>query len=305
MRAICIGECMVELREASEGLYRRAFAGDAYNTAVYLKRSAPDLDVQFLTATGDGALSAEMRQAWAAEAIGQALAFRVRGAEPGLYLIELDSAGDRQFHYWRSASAARGWLRELVKAGGADKLAGADLVFLSAISLAILSDEDRAEAVALIVSLKGRVGRIAFDTNIRPALWRDMFAARMAIEPILRVAHMVRASRDDAAALFGEQDPRRQIEALRGAGARELVLTLDAAGCMLSAEGGEGVLPAPATMVKDTSGAGDSFNGAYLAARLAGDAPLDAAHAGLNLAARVVTWPGAVVPADVSHPEHC
>lgn len=303
MRAVCIGECMVELRQAGEGLYGRAFAGDAYNTAVYLKRSAPELDVQFLTATGDGSLSREMRAAWAGEGVGEALAFRVRGAEPGLYMIELDPAGERAFHYWRSASAARGWLRELVQAGGADRLAGADLVFLSAISLAILSDDDRAEAVALIASLKGRVGQIAFDTNIRPVLWRDMFAARMAIEPVLRVADMVRASRDDAKALFGEADPRRQVEALQGAGAGELVLTLDAAGCILAADGSQTVLPAPATMVKDTSGAGDSFSGAYLAARTAGRSPLDAAHAGLNLAARVVTWPGAVVPAEVSHPE--
>ncbi len=302
MRAICIGECMVELRQAGEGLYGRAFAGDAYNTAVYLKRSAPDLDVQFLTATGDGTLSRDMRTAWAAEGVGDALAYRVRGAEPGLYMIELDAAGDRTFHYWRSASAARSWLRELVKAGGANKLAGADLVFLSAISLAILSDEDRAEAVTLIASLKGRVGKIAFDTNLRAALWRDMFAARTAIEPMLRVADTVRASRDDAKALFGEDNPKLQVEALRGCGARELVLTLDAAGCIQAGEGGETVLPAPATMVKDTSGAGDSFNGAYLAARLAGRSPLDAAHAGLNLAARVVTWPGAVVPAEVSHP---
>ncbi|QUD87234.1 sugar kinase [Phenylobacterium montanum] len=302
-RAVSIGECMVELREEGPSLYRRAFAGDAYNTAVYLKRSARDLDVQFLTATGDGRLSREMRQAWAAEGIGDELAFRVRGAEPGLYMIELDPHGDRSFHYWRSASAARGWLRELVKAGGADKLAGAALVHLSAISLAILSDDDRAEAVALIAALKGRVGRISFDTNIRPALWRDMFAARMAVEPVLRAADVVRASRDDAKALFGEDNPKRQVEALRGAGARELVLTLDAAGCILAADRAETVLPAPATMVKDTSGAGDSFNGAYLAARLAGQSPLDAAHAGLNLAARVVTWPGAVVPVEVSHPE--
>ena len=42
MGVVCIGECMVELRQAGEGLYARSFAGDAYNTvAVYLKRSAP------------------------------------------------------------------------------------------------------------------------------------------------------------------------------------------------------------------------------------------------------------------------
>jgi 2-dehydro-3-deoxygluconokinase len=47
--------------------------------------------------------------------------------------------------------------------------------------------------------------------------------------------------------------------------------------------------------VADTSGAGDSFNGAYLAARLAGRPAAAAADAGLRLAAHVVTCPGAIV----------
>jgi 2-dehydro-3-deoxygluconokinase len=47
--------------------------------------------------------------------------------------------------------------------------------------------------------------------------------------------------------------------------------------------------------VIDTSGAGDSFNGAYLAARLRGAPAQDAARAGLELAARVVAAPGAVI----------
>ena len=51
--AISIGECMVELRPVEDGHLRRSFAGDAYNTAVYLKRSAPDIDVAFLTATAE------------------------------------------------------------------------------------------------------------------------------------------------------------------------------------------------------------------------------------------------------------
>ena len=46
MRVVSIGECMVELRDAGGGLLSKAFAGDAYNTAVYLKRSAPDTQVQ-------------------------------------------------------------------------------------------------------------------------------------------------------------------------------------------------------------------------------------------------------------------
>jgi 2-dehydro-3-deoxygluconokinase len=48
--------------------------------------------------------------------------------------------------------------------------------------------------------------------------------------------------------------------------------------------------------VVDTSGAGDSFNGAYLAARLRGLSSPEAARAGLAMAATVVGHPGAIIP---------
>ena len=52
-RVIAIGECMVELSAAGDGLLRRRFAGDAYNTAVYLKRARP-LQTQVSFLDGDG-----------------------------------------------------------------------------------------------------------------------------------------------------------------------------------------------------------------------------------------------------------
>jgi 2-dehydro-3-deoxygluconokinase len=55
-------------------------------------------------------------------------------------------------------------------------------------------------------------------------------------------------------------------------------------------------LPTQAVKVVDTSGAGDSFNGAYLAARLKGREPRDAVRDGLALAAKVVAQPGAIIP---------
>jgi 2-dehydro-3-deoxygluconokinase len=304
MRAVAIGECMVELREAGEGLYARGFAGDAYNTAVYLKRAAPQVEVEFLTATGEGGLSRAMRAAWAAEGVSPALAHVAQGFEPGLYMIELDAAGERSFHYWRSASAARRWLRALEADGGAERLAGADLVYLSGVSLAILPPEDRARALGLLRALKGRVGRIAFDLNIRPALWAGMNEARSALAPVLAIADIVRASRDDAALLFEAAGPSAQVQALRAAGAGEIVLTLDADGCLVLA-GGEvtALQPPPDVVVRDTTGAGDCFNGVYLARRLLGDAPVAAAKAGLAAAARKVAWPGAIAPADIVHPE--
>jgi 2-dehydro-3-deoxygluconokinase len=65
---------------------------------------------------------------------------------------------------------------------------------------------------------------------------------------------------------------------------------------MLRFDGQTIAMPTQAVTVVDTSGAGDSFNGAYLGARLTGATPPDAARAGLAMAAKVVAQPGAVIP---------
>jgi len=77
-----------------------------------------------------------------------------------------------------------------------------------------------------------------------------------------------------------------------------------AAGCLVLDQGSVTRLDNPhAPTVVDTSGAGDAFNGAYLAATLRGASPIAAANEGLMLGARVVSHAGAVVPASISHGE--
>lgn len=282
-RAYCIGECMVELRGAGEGLLRQGFAGDSYNTAVYLKRSAPEITVSYLTATGTDPMSQAMRAAWSAGGIEDDLAFAVPDRRPGLYMIELDAAGERRFHYWRGESAAKRWLSELRKSG-VGKLFGADLVYLSGISLAILSPDERRDALALLSELRGKVGKIAFDPNYRPALWISrQEAAAIAHEAVARSDIFLPSSEDMETLFAGEPAPA----------CPETAMTADGARCLVNGGWVQGEL---ASRVVDTSGAGDSFNGAYLAARLRGAAPQEAAQAGLALAATVVGHAGAIIP---------
>jgi 2-dehydro-3-deoxygluconokinase len=301
-RVICIGECMVELRATGANSFARAYAGDVYNTAVYLKRSLPDARVQFLTGTGDDAMSRAMREVWRAEGIDDALAFTLNGGSPGLYLIENDAQGERRFQYWRSNSAARRWLA-LLRDQDETVLRGADVIYLSGISLAILSPSERPGAIELLRRLRPHVGRIAFDPNVRLALWESAQAAAAAIEEALSVADIALPSTEDARLLLDVDDPIEQVNRLQNAGVREIALTLGAGGCLVAENGVRTRLPAPrATSIADTSGAGDAFNGAYLAHRLRGGSAVESAESGLLLGSRVITHLGAVVPIAVSHP---
>jgi len=293
---------MVELRATAENTFARAYAGDAYNTAVYLKRSLPDAQVQFLSAAGDDATSRAMRQAWESEGINDSLAFTVEGGLPGLYLIETDTRGERRFEYWRSNSAARRWF-ELLQAEGGSVLWGADLIYFSGISLAILNSNERSAAIELLRSVRTHVGCIAFDPNVRLALWETEQTAAHSIEAALSICDIALPSSEDMARLFRLDEPDNQVSLLLEMGVRELALTLGSSGCVVVNGGVRTRLPAPAAdIVADTSGAGDAFNGAYLARRLCGASPVQAARAGLLVGSRVVAHAGAIVPASVSHP---
>jgi len=184
-RIVCIGECMVELRAVGADTFARSYAGDAYNTAVYLKRSLPAAQVQFLTATGDDAMSKAMRRVWRVQEIDDALAFPVPGGSAGLYLIETAASGERSFQYWRKDSAAKHWLAQLQERGES-VLWGADMVYYSGITLAILDPDQRAAALELLARARPHIGRIAFDPNVRLRLWESPQVAAQTIHELSR-----------------------------------------------------------------------------------------------------------------------
>ncbi|MEU7565054.1 PfkB family carbohydrate kinase [Streptomyces fradiae] len=97
---------------------------------------------------------------------------------------------------------------------------------------------------------------------------------------------------DEAVLLTGLPEPESAAAALSRRH-RVVAVTLGGRGALV-ARAGEVVARVPARSVRpvDTTGAGDAFAGAFLAARLAGAAPAEAAEAGCRAGAEAVTVVG-------------
>jgi len=206
-------------------------------------------------------------------------------AVPGLYAITLSDGGERSFTYWRSASAAR----KLFGDGDFSALEGFDLVYLSGISLAILPHSARLDLIAYLAK-SGQ--RVAYDNNHRPGLW-GVEEAREVTAAFWSIADIPLPSIDDELALFGESesDVRARFSSASGLGA----MKCGAEGPFSIGEVIDQTYTA-ASRVIDTTSAGDSFNGGYLAARLRGRTQAEALRAGHELAAKVVAYRGAIIP---------
>jgi 2-dehydro-3-deoxygluconokinase len=292
-RVASIGECMIELKQAGDGLYSRGYGGDTLNTSVYLARLGVDVD--YITALGDDSLSDEMIAGWAAEGVGTQRVLRLAGKLPGIYLIETDDKGERRFFHWRENSAARR-LMDLPETGDMlQSFGNYDLVYLSAITLSLYSEEARGRLFAALRHARERGARIAFDTNFRVRGWPDLDIARAVYRDAFAAADIALASTEDLLPLY----PRESNEALMARiSSPEVVLKLGEPASMLRFEGGSHEVRAePVTAeVVDTTAAGDSFAAAYLAARLQGADPVEAARGGHRLAGVVVCHPGAIIP---------
>lgn len=293
MRVACIGECMIELRELPDGLLSRGFGGDTLNTAVYLARLGVPVD--YVTALGDDPWSEEMVAAWEAEGVGTGRVLRVPGRLPGLYVIQTDARGERRFSYWRSAAPARELFDRPETPGLAAALGGYDLLYLSGISLSLYGEAGRARLQEALAAAKAKGARVALDTNFRPKGWPDLEEARAAFAAAFAAADFILASTEDMQLLFGADRPSALLDQ---AGRAEIVLKLAEPACAVPAgRADEQVVRAsPVARVVDTTAAGDSFAAAYLAARLRGAGPAEAAAAGHELAGAVIGHRGAIIP---------
>ncbi len=277
------------------------YAGDSLNTAIYLQRSIETMQAQnthsvsYITAVGLDSFSDQIMSLIANENIDTSLVQRSNDRTPGLYAINTDAAGERSFSYWRDQSAAK-TLFSAETGPELNQLLDFDLIYYSAISLAILPDSIKQQWLDFLEKYRKQEGKqVAFDSNYRPRLWNSVAHAQEFTKAAFKHCDIALPSMDDEMALFGDANREAVIERLSTYGVNRGVLKCGALGPVDLADTSTQYQLEEAKLVVDSTAAGDSYNGAFLAS-LALNKPVAQCIAdGHACAMKVIGFPGAIV----------
>ncbi|MBU2869468.1 sugar kinase [Colwellia sp. E2M01] len=296
------GECMIELmsasKEGSSNTLKQSFAGDVFNTAVYLKRTFSKVNTHLVTAVGKDKFSLDMIEYFKGENISSDFVFQSETKIPGLYSIQLDDEGERSFTYWRNDSAARQVMQH-IDDEVTSLLSKGDMFFFSGISLAVIEPQSRTAFWALIDKLKAAGVQIVFDPNYRPRMWTGPEEAQEQFELALQKSDLSLPGVDDFEQLFGMTTVEDVNNYCKTFDLSELIIKNGEQGILVVVDGDVSHFTiTPVENVVDTTSAGDSFNGVYLGARAEGYSVNDSITLASKAAGFVIQHRGAIAPAD-------
>ncbi|WP_348271574.1 sugar kinase [Bosea sp. Leaf344] len=287
---LCIGEPLGEFNatRGEPGTFQFGHGGDTSNCAVAAARQGAR--VAYAGALGDDAAGRAFRTLWAREGVDDSHVATHPSAPTGLYFVDHGPSG-HVFSYARAGSAASLYgPRDLPR----EAIAAAKVIQASGISQAISASA--CDAVFEAFELARGAGVLtAYDTNLRLKLW-PLTRARAIIEAACAMADIVLPGLDDAILLTGLQQPDAIADHYLAKGAKVVALTLGHEGSLVATpERRERLVPIAVEAI-DATGAGDCYDGAFLAEFIrSGDAFAAGAYA--NVAAALSTQGyGAVAP---------
>lgn len=289
-----VGECMAELY-AQENGYIQTFAGDTFNCAVYLKRSSPKDTVEYISVLGEDKWSNKMLSCFKEHNLDTNYIDYIEDKTIGLYIITTDN-GERSFSYWRGESAAKELFTTPIIEKIEQDIFSFDMIYFSAISLAIMNKKGRSTFFKIIKKARKYGVKIVFDTNYRPKLYADIQEAKDIYNETINYCDIVLPSIEDEEDLWADSNSIEIIEKLRFAGVKEIILKAGKEDIMYYYENEIKTAKIQALEnVVDSTSAGDSFNGAYLSARLNGNNIENSILKGQELASKVIMHKGAIV----------
>ena len=290
---LCMGEPMLEfnqLPQLPDGTrhYLEGHGGDTSNAAIAAARQGAS--VGYVTALGDDEAGRAFLELGAREGV-DASAVRIDpDAATGIYFIAHGESG-HVFSYVRKGSAASTLsVRDLPL----DRIRSAKALHVSGISQAISTSACDAVFAAIAAAREAGV-IVSYDSNLRLKLW-PLARARAIIHAAMAQCDIARPGLDDARELTGLADPDAIADFYLRLGAKIVALTLGREGALIATESERRRLPSITVEPVDATGAGDCFDGAFLAEYLRIKDPFAAGRYAAVAAALSTRGFGAVAP---------
>jgi 2-dehydro-3-deoxygluconokinase len=295
-RIVAIGEVVIQLARGGDGRFALGYGGDTFNTSVYLARAGAP--VALATALGDDPHSDAIVALAQAEGVACDLVLQVAGRVPALHLVDADAQGERVVLIWHDGAPTRDLFALPPWAAIAEKLLEARMIYFSGITLSLYSNEGLGRLFAALELARQQGVKVAFDGNFRPRGWKgDLARTRTVFVEALKRVDIALPTFDDEALLWGDASPEATVERMQAFGIGEVVVKNGPNAALVATAGQREFVPVPEVVVPvDTTAAGDSFNAAYLAARIADQGPLAAAGAAHKLAGEKIRHRGAIMP---------
>ena len=288
---VCLGEPLIEFNRPKEGdgrTWLQGFGGDSQNVAIAAARQGASTG--YLTSVGQDWMGDAFLDLWRIEGVDASKVTRHPTAPTGVSFVTHSAAGHK-FDYLRKNSAASLMTPDTL---AGDYIAGARIFHLSAIGQAI-SDSARATCdVAIDIARKAGV-KVSYDTNLRLRLW-DLDVARTVVDATIARCDIALPSLDDSRQLTGLEEPEAVAAYYLDLGAPLVALKMGAEGSLIATRDRQTRIAPHKVEAVDATGAGDTFDGAFLTRLLAGDDAETAARYANVAAALSTTGYGAVTP---------
>ena len=296
MDIIGLGEAMVEFNQMKSGKeYASGFGGDTSNCIVAAARQGASAG--YISAVGSDSFGDFLVGMWKNEGVDTATVQRNANAATGIYFVTHGVDG-HQFTYYRKGSAA-----SLMTPADmpTDAIKSAKILHISAISQAI--SESACDAVFAAIKIAKDAGvTVSYDTNLRLSLW-PLDRAMAIVQRTAELSDIILPGLEDAQALTGLNDPNAICDLYLELGIGTVALTMGAQGALIATSNKRKQLAPHLINCVDATGAGDAFDGAFLARIAAGDDVFDAALYANAAAALSTTGFGAIAsipkPGDV------
>ncbi len=242
MRALVIGEALIDIVERDGRVTGEHVGGSPLNVAVGLARLGRGVD--FLTHIGDDARGRRIVDYVESSGV-QLVSGSMTADRTPTALATLDASGSAQYVFdidWQLS--------------GTPEVAPPLVAHTGSIATVL---EPGCRATAALLDAYHPSATVTFDPNVRPALIEDDDAARGRIDRLIERCDVVKASDEDMRWIDPNRSPEQIARTWLESGPSIVAVTMGERGAFAMCAAGEVRVPAYKVNVVDTVGAGDAF----------------------------------------------